>query len=331
MRPLLEIQDLVVGFETPRGFMRAVDGVGLSIGRGEVVGLVGESGCGKSATAFSILRLLPYPTGRIASGSIRFFAGKEALELTALDEKSLCAIRGRQIAMIFQEPMSALNPVMRVGDQVAEGLILHEKISKPEAVQEALRLLKRVGIVNADLRLRAYPHELSGGERQRVAIAMALVCKPSLVIADEPTTALDVTLQAQILELLRELQRETDASILFITHDLGLVKKFCDRTYVMYAGQIVESNVTSLLFGSPRHPYTHALLAARPGDANPPKTPLKSIEGRLPTFWEWESGCRFCSRCSFCQSKCKAAQKMEMIATSCVRCCRHSEFGKELQ
>jgi len=260
-------------------------------------------------TAFSILKLLPHPTGKILSGNILF----NEKELTSLQEKELCEIRGKEISMIFQEPMSALNPVMRIGDQIAEGLILHEKISKKDALAEAERILLRVGISDAHAKLRAYPHELSGGERQRAVIAMALICKPQLVIADEPTTALDVTIQTQILELLKELQREMGVSILFITHDLGLVKKFCDRTYVMYAGQIVESAKTSELFASPRHPYTQALLDARPSDAHPPKTPLRSIEGRLPTFWEWEAGCRFAPRCPYALEKCKQPQVLENL------------------
>lgn len=322
MAPLIQIDNLVAGFETPAGLMRAVDGASLHINAGETVGLVGESGCGKSATAFSILRLLPHPVGKIISGSIRF--GDQ--ELTTLDEKALCGIRGKRISIIFQEPMSALNPVMKIGDQVAEPLLIHEKISRADALARAQEMLTRVGIPNAAERMKAYPHQLSGGQRQRVVIAMALICRPQLIIADEPTTALDVTLQKQILELLADLQKETGAAILFITHDLGLVKKFCQRTYVMYAGQIVEHGPTGALFGSPAHPYTRALLTSRPSDTHAPKALLPSIEGRLPTFWEWPQGCRFAPRCAFAQTQCLAPQSL----TDNVRCCRYPHYLKEL-
>jgi len=326
MEKLLEIENLSAGFETPRGLMRAVEGVSLSIGTGETVGLVGESGCGKSATAFSILRLLPFPTGKIISGSLRLFGSDgTARELTTLGEEELCAIRGKDIAMIFQEPMSALNPVMRIGDQVAEGLRLHEKVSKKTALAEAAKLLARVGIADAPARFRDYPHELSGGQRQRVLIAMALICKPRLIIADEPTTALDATLQTQILDLLATLRRESGCAILFITHDLGLVKKFCARTYVMYAGQIVESAPTAQLFEAPRHPYTRALLSSRPTDRSTPKTPLPTLAGRLPTFWEWPAGCRFAPRCAYAREECAVPQTLR----ECVRCCRSAELAAQ--
>jgi oligopeptide/dipeptide ABC transporter ATP-binding protein len=341
MARLLEIENLIVGFETSKsytksseaqnaaGFMRAVDGVSLHINQGETVGLVGESGCGKSATAFSILQLLPFPTGKIVSGNIIFNDAGKNIELTKMGEKELCEIRGKSISMIFQEPMSALNPVMRIGDQVAEGLLIHEKISKKEALKEAERLLNRVGIENAAARMKSYPHQLSGGQRQRAVIAMSLICKPQLIIADEPTTALDVTLQNQILELLKELQRETGAAILFITHDLGLVKKFCERTYVMYAGQIVEHGNSRDIFSQPQYPYTRALLNSRPNDALKPKTLMTTIEGRLPTFWEWQSGCRFAARCVYAKAECKAQQILEETQTTTVRCCRYKEIKGE--
>jgi oligopeptide/dipeptide ABC transporter ATP-binding protein len=322
MEKLLEITDLVVGFETPKGFVKAVDGVSFSISQGETVGLVGESGCGKSTVAFSILRLLPHPVGKIASGSICF----EGRELTTLPQKALCEIRGRDIAMIFQEPMSALNPVMRIGDQIAEPIIIHEGPSaKKSAAARAVELLAKVGIPDPAGCARAYPHQLSGGMRQRVVIAMALACRPKLIIADEPTTALDVTLQKQILELLASLQREMGLAILFITHDLGLVKKLCAKTLVMYAGQIVEAGPTSELFAAPRHPYTTALLAARPSDAMAPKTLLKSIPGRLPSYWEWASGCRFRARCTLATVGCEAPQALIGSPERCVRCCQTKE------
>lgn len=331
MEKLLEIENLSAGFETPTGFMRAVDGVSLHIGKGETVGLVGESGCGKSATAFSILKLLPHPVGKIVGGNIRLHSAGNVQELTTLGERDLCDVRGKSISMIFQEPMSALNPVMKIGEQVAEGLRIHENISKADALKAAERMLERVGITNAAERMRAYPHQLSGGQRQRVVIAMALICKPQLIIADEPTTALDVTLQTQILELLQELQRETGAAILFITHDLGLVKKFCQRTYVMYAGQIVESGATADMFAAPKHPYTRALLGSRPSDATQPKSLLPSIEGRLPTFWEWPKGCRFAPRCPFAREACLMPQVLTETPAGAVRCCRYPQYLNELK
>jgi oligopeptide/dipeptide ABC transporter ATP-binding protein len=229
--------------------------------------------------------------------------------------------------MIFQEPMSALNPVMRIGDQVAESLILHDKVGKKEAAQAVRKMLLRVGLSEEKAQGRSYPHELSGGERQRVMIAMALICKPKLIIADEPTTALDASLQTQILELLSSLQKETGVSVLFITHDLGLVKRFCQKVYVMYAGVVVETGRTRDIFEFPRHPYTRALLDSRPGDNILPKTPLRSIEGRLPTFWEWESGCRFAPRCPFAKSVCKKPQELLPTHTTHARCCRWSEIA----
>ena len=332
LKPLLEIENLTVGFHTPAGFMRAVEDVSLQIGAGETVGLVGESGCGKSATAFSILQLLPHPSGQIVGGKIIFYdENSNGRDLTLLQEKELCTVRGKLISMIFQEPMSALNPVMRIGDQVAEVLTLHEKIPQADALQQAEKLLLRVGITDAAQKMRAYPHQLSGGQRQRVIIAMALICRPRLIIADEPTTALDVTVQAQILELLAELQRETGAAIVFITHDLGLVRKFCQRTYVMYAGQVVESGPTEEIFARAQHPYTQALLASRPGEHTPPKTLLASIEGRLPSFWEWPSGCRFAPRCPHAQDICRAAQILKETPAHAVRCVRSEELKNNLK
>ncbi len=317
METLLTITDLAVGFQTSRGLMRAVDGVSFSVGKGETVGLVGESGCGKSSVAFSILRLLPFPTGQIISGSIRF----EGKELTTLPERELCAIRGRDISMIFQEPMSALNPVMRVGEQIAEPIFIHEPATPKKVARErAVELLAKVGLPNPAECAKAFPHELSGGMRQRALIAMALACSPKLIIADEPTTALDVTLQSQIMELLVSLQREMGLAILFITHDLGLVKTLCHRTLVMYAGQIVESAPTAEIFATPRHPYTTALLAARPSENSTPKSPLPSIPGRLPSFWEWDSGCRFRARCSKVCAGCELPQNLTSDDARAVRC-----------
>jgi peptide/nickel transport system ATP-binding protein len=258
--PLLEIRDLVTEFRTDRGTVRAVDGVSFAVPRGTTLGVVGESGCGKSVTALSIMRLVASPPGRIASGSIRY-AGKDLL---ALPEKEMRAIRGDRIGMIFQEPMTSLNPVFTVGDQVAEAVRLHQGKSRAEARQVAIAMLAKVGIPAPEHRVDDYPHQLSGGMRQRVMIAMALSCKPDLLIADEPTTALDVTIQAQILELLRGLQAELGMSILLITHDLGVVAETCAEVIVMYAGRVVEQAPTAALFARPRHHYTAGLLRSVP-------------------------------------------------------------------
>ena len=317
MAPLLQVENLVAGFETPKGFLKAVDGVSFQIAEGESVGLVGESGCGKSASALSILQLLPHPIGKITEGKI-LYQGRDLLELPT---KELCAIRGKEIAMIFQEPMSALNPVMRLGEQIAEPLLIHKLVqNKADAKAQVLQMLERVGIPEPHRRFGAYPHELSGGQRQRALIAMALITRPKLIIADEPTTALDATLQTQILELLASLQKEFALSVLFITHDLGLVKKLCHRVNVMYAGQIVESAPCQELFSSPKHPYSAGLLASRIGENDTPKGMLKTIEGRLPGYFEWESGCRFRPRCPYAAASCQNPQPLRQLATRCLRC-----------
>lgn len=318
MAPLIEIKNLTAGFETPKGFLRAVDNVSLTIEAGESLGLVGESGCGKSATALSILQLLPFPIGKVTGGEI-LFGGRDLLKL---NEKELCEVRGREIAMIFQEPMSALNPVMRIGKQIAEPLMIHGLAKdKNSAMAKAVEMLERVGIPEPQKRAKLYPHELSGGMRQRVLIAMALITRPKMIIADEPTTALDATLQSQIIDLLADLQKDFSASILFITHDLGLVKRLCQKTTVMYAGQVVESAPTAELFASPKHPYSEGLLHALPNDTLAPKTPLKTIPGRLPSFFEWESGCRFRPRCPYATQECTATQTLETTsANRCLRC-----------
>ena len=259
--PVLSVHDLVTAFHTDQGSLRAVDGVSFDVPRGQTVGVVGESGCGKSVTALSVLRLIPSPPGRIEGGSIVF----EGRELSALSEREMRDIRGAQIAMIFQEPMTSLNPVYRVGDQVGESLRRHRGLSKAAARERAIELLRQVGIPAPEERVDDYPHALSGGMRQRVMIAMALACEPRLLIADEPTTALDVTIQAQILRLLRDLQRDTGMSVLMITHDLGVVAEVADQVVVMYAGRVVERAATEPLFATPRHPYTRGLLDSLPG------------------------------------------------------------------
>ncbi len=318
--PLLEIRDLVTEFRTGDGTVRAVDGVSFEIAPRTTLGVVGESGSGKSVTALSIMRLVASPPGRIASGSIRY-AGRDLL---ALRPAEMRAIRGNRIAMIFQEPMTSLNPVFTVGDQVAEAVRLHQHTSRREARAVAIDMFRRVGIPSPEDRVDAYPHQLSGGMRQRVMIAMALACKPDLLIADEPTTALDVTIQAQILELLRSLQRELGMSILLITHDLGVVAETCDEVVVMYAGRIVERAPTEALFAAPRHPYTAGLLRSVPsyGEAAPgERTRLQEIRGMVPALSELPPGCKFADRCPAVAERCRAEEPpLVALGASRVRC-----------
>jgi peptide/nickel transport system ATP-binding protein len=316
--PLLEIRDLVTEFRTDRGTVRAVDGVSFAVPRGTTLGVVGESGCGKSVTALSIMRLVASPPGRIASGSIRY-AGKDLL---ALPEKDMRAIRGDRIGMIFQEPMTSLNPVFTVGDQVAEAVRLHQGKSRAEARQVAIAMLAKVGIPAPEHRVDDYPHQLSGGMRQRVMIAMALSCKPDLLIADEPTTALDVTIQAQILELLRGLQAELGMSILLITHDLGVVAETCAEVIVMYAGRVVEQAPTAALFARPRHHYTAGLLRSVPSyqpagaaaatpyrdGAAPARARLTEIAGMVPPLHALPKGCKFVDRCGAAIDRCRTEE-----------------------
>jgi len=321
--PLLEIRDLVTEFRTDRGTVRAVDGVSLEIPRRGTVGLVGESGCGKSVTALSIMRLVA-PPGRVASGRIAY-GGKDLL---GLPEAEMRAIRGNRIAMIFQEPMTSLNPVFTVGDQVGEAVRLHQKKSRRDARQVAIEMFRLVGIPSPEERVDAYPHQLSGGMRQRVMIAMALACKPDLLIADEPTTALDVTIQAQILDLLRSLQAELGMSILLITHDLGVVAETCDEVIVMYAGRVVERASAAELFAHPRHPYTAGLLrsvpsydepaaaaagapagGAAPGPGIAERRPrLVEIKGMVPPLFALPKGCKFVDRCARAEARCHAEE-----------------------
>jgi oligopeptide/dipeptide ABC transporter ATP-binding protein len=297
---LLAVENLVVTFPGVRP-STPVDGVSFTIGRGETLALVGESGCGKSLTSLALLRLIPHP-GRIEAQSRILFGGVNLLEL---EEKALRDIRGRRIGMVFQDPMTSLNPVFTVGDQVAEGIRVHFPVSRKEAADRAVALLTEVGISDAASRARDYPHQMSGGMRQRVMIAMALACEPELLIADEPTTALDVTVQAQILEILDELRRARGMSVLLITHDLGIVAGRADRVAVMYAGQIVEEARTAQLFARPSHPYTQGLLASVPRLTGP-RTRLTPIGGSVPTPDAWPSGCRFRPRCP------KAFEKSEL-------------------
>ena len=296
---LLKITNLKTSFFTDAGVVKAVDEVNLSIAEGETLGLVGESGCGKSVTALSILCLVPSPPGKIVGGKVEF-KGRNLLQL---DEVGMRLIRGKDISMIFQEPMTSLNPVFTIGNQIVEAIRVHEKISRAKARERMLWLLETVGIPAPRQRSRCYPHELSGGMIQRVMIAMALSCHPSLLIADEPTTALDVTIQAQILDLLKDLQGRFGMSILLITHDLGVIAEMADRVAVMYAGRIVESATVEKLFTEPQHPYTQGLLKCLP-DLEMDKVKLKVIDGQVPDLANLPSGCVFQSRCQFKEKRC---------------------------
>jgi oligopeptide/dipeptide ABC transporter ATP-binding protein len=298
--PLLSVENLRTWFHTPSGIARSVDGVSFVVNAGETLGIVGESGCGKSVTALSILRLIQ-PPGRIEDGSRILFEGRD---LVTLDDAGMREVRGNRIAMIFQEPMSALNPVFTVGDQVAEVARVHGTGSRREAWDRAIEMLTLTGIPSPEQRAKQYPHQLSGGMRQRVLIAMALMMNPSLVIADEPTTALDVTIQAQILELLSDLQRRTGTSILMITHDLGVIAETTQRVLVMYGGEIVEEASTRTLFDEAHHPYTEGLMNAMP-HMKESRERLNVIPGTVPPPTAWPSGCRFRDRCPYSWERCE--------------------------
>jgi oligopeptide/dipeptide ABC transporter ATP-binding protein len=306
--PLLEIDNLQTHFFTPAGVVRAVDGVSYSVRPRETLGVVGESGCGKSVTALSILRLVASPPGKIVGGSIRF-EGRNLLDLRESDMEDL---RGNDIAMIFQEPMTSLNPLLTIGRQIAEAVELHRGLSRREAWDEAVEMLRRVHIPEPERRVHAYPHQLSGGMRQRAMIAMALSCNPKLLIADEPTTALDVTIQAQILDLMRELQDTTGAAIVLITHDMGVVAENADRVVVMYAGRKVEEASADDLFDQPGHPYTKGLLGSLPNlevaaQTDTRRARLAEIKGMVPSLMNLPQGCTFAPRCGFATKECRAA------------------------
>ena len=303
---VLEIEDLHVEFKSPDGLVRAVDGLSYFVRAGETLGVVGESGCGKSVTALSILRLIPNPPGRISGGSVRF----QGTSLLDLPTNELEAIRGNDISMIFQEPMTSLNPLYTVGKQISEALILHQGLSKREAIAHAIEMLRRVSIPEPEARINNYPHQLSGGMRQRVMIAMAICCNPKVLIADEPTTALDVTIQAQILELLRNLQKATGTAIVLITHDMGVVAENADRVLVMYAGRKVEEADVDELFDNPGHPYTKGLLGSIPNleevaYVDGERARLNEISGMVPSLTDLPAGCAFAPRCSFAIDKCQ--------------------------
>jgi oligopeptide/dipeptide ABC transporter ATP-binding protein len=318
--PLLSVRDLSVGFVTENGMVRAVDGVSFDVPKGKTLGLVGESGCGKSVTAFSIMRLLPQPYGQILNGQVLF----EGRDLTRLPLADMHGIRGARISMVFQEPQSALNPVQTIGRQVSEVFLLHQTQDKRAALAASIEMLGKVSIPSPEVRAGEYPHQLSGGMRQRVVIAMALACRPALLIADEPTTALDVTIQAQILELMRELQREMGMSIILITHDLGVIAETCDEVAVMYAGRIAEQGSVDAIFSRPAHPYTRGLLASIPRLSTPRKSRLATIEGMVPSLMELPSGCRFRNRCPYARPACaEIVPPLETVAgdhkVSCIR------------
>jgi oligopeptide/dipeptide ABC transporter ATP-binding protein len=310
----------VAGFKTEEGFLRAVDGVSFDVPRGKTVGIVGESGCGKSVTAFSIMRLLPHPNGRIAGGEI-LFEGRDLARATPEEMRKIRAVR---IGMVFQEPLSALNPVHTIGRQIAEVFLEHKTKSKREAIELAVEMLRQVGIPSPEVRVGEYPHQLSGGMRQRVVIAMALACQPALLIADEPTTALDVTIQAQILELIGDLRKEMGMSVLLITHDLGVIAENCDEVVVMYAGRIAEQGPVERIFDRPAHPYTRGLLASIPRLDNVRKARLATIEGLVPSLHEMPVGCRFENRCPLATEICRQRQPaLEKVEPGHLVACYH--------
>ncbi len=297
--PVLDVKELKTTFISSDGDIPAVDEVSFSVNKGEILGIVGESGCGKSVTSLSIMKLIPQPPGKIAGGEI-LLNGENLVDAS---EKRMRQIRGNEVAMIFQEPMTSLNPLFTIGDQLTEAILIHKKMSKKEVFQQAVEMLKLVGLPRAEAIMKEYPHQLSGGMRQRVMIAMALSCHPKLLIADEPTTALDVTIQAQILSLMKELNEKLDTAIIMITHDLGVVAELCQRVIVMYAGKVVEEATVETLFKDPKHPYTVGLLRSVP-DIRDKKERLYSIPGNVPKPGSIQTGCRFAARCEHVHERC---------------------------
>jgi len=313
MPVLLQVENLRTQFYTSAGTVRAVDGVSYTVNEGETVGIVGESGCGKSVGALSVLRLIPDPPGKIASGSIRF----QDKDILAMSEAEICDVRGAKIAMVFQEPMTSLNPVLTIGLQLCETMQLHLKLTPEQARARAIELLGMVGISEPERRLRQYPHHLSGGMRQRVMIAIALACNPKLIIADEPTTALDVTIQAQILELMKDLTKRFGVALIIITHNLGVVARYADRVYVMYAGKIVEGGTATEIYHRPLHPYTLGLLRSVPRMDRPRGDRLIPIDGQPPDLTREIEGCAYRPRCSFATARCeKEVPPLESVGGS---------------
>ena len=322
--PLLDVQNLRTHFHTRAGVVRAVDGVSFEIEKGETLGIVGESGSGKSVTCYSIMGLLPQPPARIEGGKAMF----DGLDLLALTDEQRRQVRGKRVAMVFQDPMTSLNPYMRVEDQLIEPLLIHEEGGREEALQRATRALEEVGVGDASRRMKSYPHEFSGGMRQRVMIAMALITKPELLIADEPTTALDVTVQAQILELIKKMQQDLGTAVILISHDLGVVAGFCQRVLVMYAGRIIESAPTDLIFKEPKHPYNVALQRSIPA-LQPKGADLYTIPGLPPDLTKTITGCPFAPRCEFAQEKCVTNEiRLLPVAPNHLSACLRVQLGE---
>jgi oligopeptide transport system ATP-binding protein len=322
--PLLSVTDLRTSFHTRTGVYRAVDGVSFTLERGETLGIVGESGSGKSVTCFTLMGLVPQPPGRIEGGSAVF----DGVDLLHGPARQVRALRGKRMAMVFQDPMTSLNPYLRISEQLIEPLLIHERISRTEALKRGIAMLEAVGINDAARRIHAHPHEFSGGMRQRVMIAMALITQPELLIADEPTTALDVTVQAQILELIRRMQRELGMAVIFVTHDLGIVSGLCDRVQVMYAGRVVETSDTRTLFYRPRHPYTRALQRSIPA-LQPKGAELYTIPGMPPDLSRPLPGCPFAPRCEFAREKCVARRpELLEVETGHAHACLRAQEGE---
>jgi len=321
MHNILQVRDLKTHFETRKGTVKAVDGVSIEVNAGDTLGIVGESGCGKTVLALSIMRLIPEPPGRIVSGTIHF----DGTDILGLNNEEMRKLRGREISMIFQEPMNSLNPVLKVGDQVAESIRLHQGLSKKDSLERALEMLRLVGMPSAEERLKNYPHQMSGGMRQRVMIAMALSCNPRLMLADEPTTALDVTIQAQIIELINAMKEKVGTSVILITHDLGVIAEAAQYAAVMYAGKVVEYCSASDLFSNPLHPYTEGLMKSTPNIGEIPNDKnvrLNVIPGTVPSLYSLPVGCSFQERCPYVMEICKKRepQLKEKFPGHQVRC-----------
>lgn len=320
-RPVLDVRNLKTQFFTRAGVVFAVDDISFSVGEGETLGIVGESGCGKSVTSLSIMRLVPNPPGKIVGGEIHLRVGETTRDIAKMSDQEMRSVRGNDIAMIFQDPMTSLNPVYTIGNQLMEPLQLHLGLSKEEAEARAIDLLKRVGIPAPEVRFHSFPHQFSGGMRQRVMIAIALACNPKVLIADEPTTALDVTIQAQILDLMAGLNRDFNTAIILITHDLGVVAEVCKRVLVMYAGKIVEQGSAAKLYANPQHPYTMGLLRSVPKLGKEVKVPLKPIGGLPPDLLAPPKGCRFKTRCPRRQAKCEEQPPLIETAPGQIAAC----------
>jgi len=324
---VLEVKDLQVSFHTYAGVCQAVRGIDFYLNKGETLAIVGESGCGKTVSSKSIMRILPSPPAVIGERSQIIYAGQD---LTELSDESMRAIRGKEISMIFQDPMTSLNPTMRVGDQIAESLIIHRGMKKKEAFEHAVQMLKIVNIPNAHERARQYPHEFSGGMRQRAMIAIALACRPNILIADEPTTALDVTIQAQIMDLIKDLQNQFETAVILVTHDLGVVAEVADRVMVMYAGKVVETGTVDEIYYTPKHPYTWALLKSIPKLDSEGKEDLYALKGTPPDLVTPPEGCPFASRCAYCMKICRKNMPVytEKSTTHSVACWLEHEMAQ---